>query len=485
MSRISLNTGKKRKLMLFSDIRFWIFLFFIVRLYGITNPPLEVAHNWRQTVVTMAARNFYEVDNNILYPRVDFAGEKTGITGMEFPFFNYLIYIFSYLFGYEHWYGRLINLIVSSFGIFYFCKLIKKYFKEQIAFNAAIILLSSIWFSYSRKIMPDTFAMSFLIASIYYGSNYFDEIKKSKKYLNLFLYFLLTALASLSKISTAYLSIIFVFFVFNRKYTLKDKLIFILVSVLSLSYTIYWYFVWVPYLVERFGFWHFFMGESFSLGIREIYADLPRALSRFYETALKYTGFLLFVFGLIYSFYKKQKMLISIFIVTFISFSVIIFKSGIKFAHHEYYIIPFVPVMAFYAANGLTAIKNQKIVILILFVIAIEGILNQQQDFRIHEKNMNIVKLEQDLDKISGRNDLILINSNDFPTPMYFAHRKGWIDCNKNIKDSIYINNLKNRGLKYIVILKRAFGTDTELDYSLVSDNENYRIYSLIKEKRD
>jgi hypothetical protein len=58
------------------DIRFWILLFFIVRLYGITLPPLEVAHNWRQATVTMVARNFAEVDANILYPRIDIAGKK-------------------------------------------------------------------------------------------------------------------------------------------------------------------------------------------------------------------------------------------------------------------------------------------------------------------------------------------------------------------------------------------------------------------------
>ncbi|MCX6296566.1 MAG: hypothetical protein NTX97_10960, partial [Bacteroidetes bacterium] len=54
------------------DIRFWIVLFFIIRLYGITDPPLEIAHNWRQVTGDMVARNMYEIDNNILYPRLDF-----------------------------------------------------------------------------------------------------------------------------------------------------------------------------------------------------------------------------------------------------------------------------------------------------------------------------------------------------------------------------------------------------------------------------
>ena len=142
---------------LLSNIRFWIVLFFLIRLYGITQAPLEIGHNWRQSTVTMVARNFLEIDNNILYPRIDIAGNKTGITGMEFPIFNYLIYLCSEIFGYQHWYGRLINLICSSLGLWFFFGLVKRYFGDKTALFSTIILAVSIWFQFSRKIMPDTF----------------------------------------------------------------------------------------------------------------------------------------------------------------------------------------------------------------------------------------------------------------------------------------------------------------------------------------
>ncbi len=78
---------------LFSDIRVWIFLFLLVRLIGVFNAPLDVAHSWRQITGNMVARNFLEIDANILYPRVDMAGDKSGITGTEFPLLNYIIYL--------------------------------------------------------------------------------------------------------------------------------------------------------------------------------------------------------------------------------------------------------------------------------------------------------------------------------------------------------------------------------------------------------
>lgn len=88
--------------------------------------------------------------------------------------------------------------------------------------------------------------------------------------------------------------------------------------------------------------------------------------------------------------------------------------------------------------------------------------------------------LENDLDKISKRNDLIIINSGAFPTPMYFAHRKGWVDTNEKINNQEYIEELKNKGLKYIVILKRSFGKEIKLpQYKSILENKDYCIYKL------
>src|SRR4051812_45439006 len=84
------------------DIRFWIIFFFIIRMYGITYPPLEVGHNWRQTDGLLIARNFYERDANIFFPQTDLAGEKSGIVGCEFPLLNYLVYLVSIPFGFQH-----------------------------------------------------------------------------------------------------------------------------------------------------------------------------------------------------------------------------------------------------------------------------------------------------------------------------------------------------------------------------------------------
>ena len=456
------------------DIRFWIIVFFLVRMIGITNPPLEAAHSWRQTTVCMVSRNFLEVDNNIFYPRIDIAGTKTGITGMEFPLLNYTIYIVAEIFGYQHWYGRLINLIVSSFGIFFFYKLIKKYFNKELAFKASIILLASIWFAYSRKIMPDTFATSLALISIYYGLAFFDN---SKKYKYLILYFIFGISSLLSKIPVIFLFTIFIIPIISHKNSLKTKLLFSTISSALLIPVFAWYYIWVPYLVSEYGFWHFFMGESISDGFSDITNNLGTVFKHFYANSIKYIAFFFFIIGLIFAVIKKESLMIISFAILFFSFLIIMLIAGDTFVRHSYYMIAFVPIMSLFAAYGIIQIKNSKLATVVLLFIVLEGILNQQQDFWLTENQQSIEQLESQIDNISKQNDLIAINSDQNPTAMYFAHRKGWVTTNKFLNDSIL--SLKKQGCTNIIILKTRFGTDIHLDKTVVFENKYYRIYNL------
>lgn len=458
------------------DIRFWIFLFFVIRLYGITNPPLEVAHNWRQTTVTMVARNFYETDSNILYPRVDFAGDKTGITGMEFPLLNYLIYLFSAIFGYTHWYGRLINLVVSSIGIYYFYLIIKRFFDDKMALYSSLILLTTLWLTYSRKIMPDTFSVSLVIAGFYYGMNY---LTGTNRWLSLLLYFILSLAGILSKIPAGYILIFYLLLLIKKDIKPATKVIFGGMSILMLLPVIWWYYYWIPQLVERYGFWHFFMGKGFSEGLKEIMQNAGMALANVYDASLKFTGFALFLFGLLYAILRKERKLLLIFILGFAGFLPVVLKGGFTFAHHSYYMIPFIPVMALVCGYGLNLINNRKIIVVILVIIAIENMLNRHQDFHLKEKEIAIASLEPVMDKFSASNDLIVINSGEVPTPMYFAHRRGWLATNDQIKDEAFIKDLKKRGCLYVIILKEYFGTEIFLKYELMFSNKHYSVYKL------
>ncbi|HPS84986.1 MAG TPA: glycosyltransferase family 39 protein, partial [Bacteroidales bacterium] len=219
-----------------SKIEFWIFIFFLIRLIGITNPPLEISHNWRQVTGLMVARNFSEVDPDILHPRIDDFNGASDIIAMEFPSLNYIHFLFSELFGYSHWYGRLINLIVSSFGLLFFYKLIKlSGISERIAFFATIALSASIWFSFSRKMMPDTYCISLMFIGLYYGLRFLHN----QKYIHLILFAVFSSLALLSKIPAGIYLVILLPFVFSRKFERKNRIAISVVTAIPLILA-YW-----------------------------------------------------------------------------------------------------------------------------------------------------------------------------------------------------------------------------------------------------
>lgn len=447
-------------------------------MYGITNPPLEVAHNWRQTTGTMVTRNFYEGPANVLYPKIDFAGEKTGITGMEFPLLNYLDYLVSEVFGYQHWYGRLINLIVSSFGIWFFFRLLKRYFTKETAFNASIILLASIWFAYSRKIMPDTFATSLVIIGFYYAACFFEDRKRL--ILKLILFALFTLLGILAKLPTGFLLVLYALFIFRKEIQISRKIWFSITCLLIFIPISWWYFSWVPHLVEKYQFWHFFMGKPISIGAKELVENLGDGLKHFYDSALKFIGFGLFLTGLYFAFKKGNRLLFWVLGLGFAAFLVIALKAGFTFTHHSYYIIPFVPVMALVAGYGVAGFQKNLVQIILLTAIVLEGTLNQLHDFRLKEHELAFVKLESDMDHFSKRSDLIAVNTIDNPTPIYFAHRKGWVASNDELLSADFRKEIRQKGCKYIVVLKRYLGGDLYLELPVVLNNRDWVIYSLV-----
>jgi 4-amino-4-deoxy-L-arabinose transferase-like glycosyltransferase len=460
---------------LVQDIRFWIVLLFIIRLYGITNPPLDAASTWRQTDVLMIARNFYEIDSNILYPRTDSAGELSGIVGVEFPIFNYLIFLVSKVFGFESWYGRLINLVVTSIGTLYFYKLIRNYFGESPAFYSSITLLVSMWFSYSRITIPDVFAASLCIISLYQGFQYLETGKPS----NLFVFVVLGMLGCLAKISAAPILTCLAIPLFINRITLRRKIIISLCSSMILGTVYYWYFVWVPYLNLTYQFGgYFFMGLPINQGFEQITNEWAPALRQFFIAPLKYSGLSVLIISLFILARSKDWVGILTFFLPLLAFLIFVIKSGRWFAVNGYYPLVSVPIFAFLVSIGLSQLKSKRMAIILLLAISVEGIGDQIHVFSVRQPYISLISLESNLNRFTTPNDLIAINSDGSPTPMYCAHRRGWNVSNEQLLDTGFLNSLKSKGCKFIVVLK-IFNSNINLELSKVYDSDEYSVYKL------
>ncbi|MEI9921951.1 MAG: glycosyltransferase family 39 protein [Bacteroidota bacterium] len=458
------------------DIRTWIFIFFLVRMYGIAFPPLEIGHNWRQTDGLMIARNFYERDANIFYPRVDTAGANEGFTGSEFPILNYIVYLFAKIFGFHNWLGRLVVLITSCLGVYFFHKLIAKRFDEKVAFNAAIILTVSLWFSFSRKMIPDVFAASLAIMALYFGYCY---LREGKLY-TLALFLVLGALGCLSKILAASILTVMLFPMLDKSNPMPRKILTGVFSVLILAAVYCWYFVWVPHLQSLENSGHFFMGYGYFEGLQLILKNGFRTFGLLFMAPIKYIGFVVFVASVVITVRNKDWLPVWVFLVPLLSFLIVFIKTGSAIVDGDnYYVLTMIPSMAFIAGYALANFKFQKIALAALIIISIESLADQVYDFRIKQQWASLASLEEIMDGISDRNDLIAINCQpEFPTIMYMAHRRGWSADASQLLDVNFQNEIRQKGCKYVVVAKQVYG-DLELNLKQVYNSDDFRIYSL------
>src|SRR5579872_7533482 len=84
----------------------------LLRLYGLHNPILDHP-GWRQGDEAAIARNFYELQNNIFYPQVDYDGPPPNYVELELQIVPFLAAQAYRVFGVHEVIGRLLVIAFS------------------------------------------------------------------------------------------------------------------------------------------------------------------------------------------------------------------------------------------------------------------------------------------------------------------------------------------------------------------------------------
>ena len=239
-----------------------------------------------------------------------------------------------------------------------------------------------------------------------------------------------------------------------------------------------WYFKWLPFLNETYQGSAFFLGKSIQQGAGELISLIPEMFKRLFQTPGNLVGLVLIIAGLILCFRNKEKKILWFFLIATLSFLVVALNAGSVFTHHNYYIIPYVPVVSILIGYAFSSV-NQYLRWGLIFALMIDVGLHYSSEFKVKTEMAAIQGLEESFNRLGEGSDLVLVNSPDYPTPVYFMHRKAWLCSNSELKDPLFIKDKEDLGATYILVLKKVFGSDIELPYPLVEDNENWRIYSL------
>jgi len=453
------------------DIRFWLAFFFLVRLCGITNPPLDGNHHWRQVLTASIARNFYELEPGILYPHIDYAfGEHHGLIASEFPLFSWLISAVSRIVGYDHWYGRLINLIVSTVGLWFFYRVLKLFFSERHAFYSTFFLTISVWFAFARKVMPDTFSMSLMIIGFYYAVLYVRE----GKWWQVFLFFLLASTGGLCKLPVAFALVFPGIFVLDAKLGWQRRLVLLATCAASALVICWWYFVWIPELISRGGHSLYFI-KSLGEGFSELLQHKGELVRRFlFDNTKSYLLTAVAIAGCFMLLRADKRWRIAL----LASLPLILFfmlKTGEVFALHNYYQIPLVPLTC--VAAGFFIIKIPvKWGWIIGVVVLAESMINQIGDLSYPHRRAYKIQLEEIMNRFTSPNDMIAVVGDLNPVDLYFAHRRGWIVDQHEVTEE-RITDLRSKNCQLLLLPKRHF--HVELGLKVLYEDENFAVYEL------
>ena len=454
------------------DYRIYVLLFSLLKLYNLDIPVLD-EHNWRQCLTLGVARNFIEIDPNILYPRTPICDSRSGIIPQEFPILNYLIAMFWYVFGQENWVFRLIMIITTSMGLVAFYKFIKEQFNRDIALLSLILFASSIAFAYSRKAMPDMFAISLCLGSLYFGLKYLQN----GRILYLLLYVILASLGLLSKMPAAIVMCLLILPILDDKIKSQNKLWLISASLIPLCLLFLWYFKWVPYLEDTYGF-KLYYTRSFADGWREIMNLGSRTFERFSPILFQnHIHFFAAAAGLFFMIRMLKWKLIFTILSSIIISVFFIAKTGKVFANHEYYILPLIPFMSLLAAYFYKVLLDRSIYTwLFIGILSLLSLHRQWHHMSIKENLKHYTALEAIVTEHIPEGKKIMINSiNGNPMPLYMAHRNGWLNTDKYL-DTMWLAGERTVGLDYLLLLKEKLPESTPFTNPLYED-EHFLIY--------
>ena len=400
----------------------FLVLSFAVRLVNITAPPLERAHSWRQATGLMVARNLARGDGDILHPRIDERPETSREIGMEFPLLPWMHSAVGKCFGYAHWHSRLINLVVVMGGLWCFYLILARWHTDRLAATATVVLTMSMWFSFGRKAMPDTFSCALVLLGM---ESLLRALERGGIMRWVFSALVLT-LGVLSKLPAAIL--LFPLPLLCKGATRKHRLALVATGSVVIATTFWWYGLHAPSVAERAGTWYH-QGQSLSDSLSSLWSHKGQLLGRFAFSALRsYAAFAAVLLGLWCLVRKSPGHEVTRWMVgvSCLGCALLMIRAGFYFHHHDYYIMPFVPALALVAAVGLDRIPRPWAQV-VLVLLVLEAGLNQQHDLGVPDSELPKLDLDQLAEEhIPSDGHVVLIGEGN-PIELYLLDRKGWV----------------------------------------------------------
>lgn len=285
------------------SLAFIIVLNILLHLPFINLPPCSI-HVWRQCNTLAVTRNYYEEDSNILHPRVDRRGTTDGITGMQFPAYEWALSRLYFITGETNYTARLFSLAFSSCALFFLFFFLKEVSRDSFfALAGTWCLAWSPEFYYQGiNALPDIAAFTSTLAAAYLFMRWTHRGGR-RLYLLTFLFLTLGGLIKIQYFMiTAFMAgtLWMMRNQFPAKFFRERLASFLAMSVVSGGIIVSWY-IRARYMIATSGLTDFGLeirsAESWSGGLailqRNLISDFPELLINYGGLILILSAFLL------------------------------------------------------------------------------------------------------------------------------------------------------------------------------------------------
>ncbi len=409
-----------------------LFLHLLSHLYGITDPP-NGYHTWRESDTAAVAEAFYRESKNIFEPRTHQRKDKIGITGMEFPVYNYITGLLYHVFGFRHLVPRLLSVFIGISGLWGIYKLSKLYLHGKGALLAVYLTACSpLFFFYTRKIQPDIIILTATVWALYFFIK--AEMQNSNKYLIFSL--TLLVLAALIKPIALAVGWPMIAYLFHHRFrgklsnVVKPKyILFLIISVvIPLSWNIYARYLSVKYDLQIY----YLGGDQIQYWLNTNWVDFFKKVYRtwLFEIFLGIPISIGLIVGVLYL--RKIEKPITLFLWwVFGCYLMFFVVSDHMSNHHDYYglmvIPPFMVLSAYYLQHLLTSGKKilSIFTMLILFSAAVYiwPRINQRYD---DYSEKDFVATRKLIDKYIPKNTRVTVEDSTPAIQLYRVGRFGW-----------------------------------------------------------
>lgn len=327
-------------------------------------------HVWRQCNTLAVARNFYQEDMDIMNPRVDRRLDTDGVTGMQFPSYEYIVALGYKAFGLHNWVHRLVSLLITFCGAIGMYLLVKLLLKHDTAagFAAFAYTFSPDLYYFGFSALPDILALASSVWGLYFFLKWFGDsnipvTSHQSPITQYILALLLLTLAGLTKLQ--FLAIGFFiapYVLLNLEIAKKKIFALVLFGITACAVPLLWYRRSVALIkstgLEDFGI-TFKPENDWRKGLNTITQNLVSDLP---DLLLNYASFILFLIS-IYYFFKNRFWKSNWFFPMLIWTISLIAYHIIELAQmnvHSYYMMPYLTVLFLMVAYGVKNISSRK-----------------------------------------------------------------------------------------------------------------------------